>query len=218
MATFDEAARDRFVADPVAFIDNAALMIAGSVSRPELRGQPDRLTLEYQPTATAYRQIDIGDDVGMQWVPFYILRKARPDDAATFRAYIIEYVDGETPMTTLGREARLAFTANMNGCTLGIGSQPTRHDALVVTHSNSRGFGSQDANTADQRARAGAVVGAGGRLFEPSAYRTHGKQSITFGVRPRGRKWAFHFLSYRRAQGRVTTYGVRPVITSRVEG
>jgi hypothetical protein len=122
-------------------------------------------------------------------------------------------------MTVLGNKATMCFTANMNGCTLGIGSQATSADPVVVTHSNSRGHGSQAANTADQALKAGAVVGTGGELFQPEDYRPHGqRQSITFGARSQGAKWQFYFLSYTRKSGIIKSYGAKPVSTTKVTG
>jgi hypothetical protein len=216
---FTAADRDRLVLSPRAFLDRAALMVAASCSTPTLYGKPDVLTLEQDEGTTAYRQFLIGDDVGMDRVPFYILRKAKGTDTVTFSAYLVEYEDGKTPITVLGTAATMCFTANMNGCTFGIGSQANANSGLVVTHSNSRGHGSQDANTADQRFRAGNVVGPDGRLFEPEHYRTNNKQSITFGYRSPGQLWRFCFLSYQRHTGqRITTYGVQDVVTNQVQG
>jgi hypothetical protein len=68
-------------------------------------------------------------------VPNYLLRKAGPRDSIYFDAYIIEYKPANTPLSILGTEATLAFTANMNGCTFGIGAQSTAANGVVVTHS-----------------------------------------------------------------------------------
>jgi hypothetical protein len=217
--SFNAAERDRLLADPVAFMDSIACMVSQSCSKPDRFGQPDRLTFVSQP-GQAYKVVGVGrDDLGLQRVPYYMLKKAGPRDAIWFNAYLIEYEDGKTPLTVLGDKATMCFTANMNGCTLGIGSQATPADALVVTHSNSRGHGSQAANTADQALKAGAAVGAGGELFQPENYRPHGqRQSITFGARSRGAKWQFYFLSYARKAGIIKTYGAKPVTTTTVTG
>jgi len=218
MGKFTVADRDRLLADPIAFLDNAAISVAGSVYKPDHFGKPDRLTLVPDEHTPAYKLIQIGSDFGMRAIPHYLLKKAGPRDAMYFDAYIIEYVATKTPISILGTEATLAFTANMNGCTLGIGSQATASDCLVVTHSNSQGHGSQAANTADQAKKATAVVGEGALLFEPTTYRTNDKMSITFGVRSRNEKWSFHYLSYRRANQRITSYGVQTIGTNQFSG
>lgn len=217
---FSAADRDRLVASPRAFLDRAAVMVAASCAKPTLSGKPDLLTLEQDEGTKAYRQIQIGSDYGMDRVPYYILRKATSADTVTFSAYLVEYQDGKTPITVLGTAATMCFTANMNGCTFGIGSQANANAGLVVTHSNSRGFASQEENAADQRFRASHVVGPDGRLFEPEHYRSNNKQSITFGYRSPGQLWRFCFLSYQRhiGEGRITTYGVQDVVTNQVQG
>lgn len=215
---FSSSDRDRLLADPKAFMDRIVCAVAQECSKPTLFGKPDKLTFAEDPMVRGYRQVWLGDDIGMDWVPAYMLRKKRGTDTVWFYAYLVEYGDNKTPLTVLGQAATLCFTANMNGCTFGIGSQSTATSSLVVTHSNSRGHGSQEGNVSDQRLKAGFVVGTGGRLFEPEHYRSHGKQSITFGYRKPGKKWKFCFLSYRRSRGIVTSYGVQDILTNRVTG
>ncbi|MEM6537548.1 MAG: hypothetical protein AAF668_07445 [Pseudomonadota bacterium] len=214
MALFNVAERDRLLSDPVAFINNAAFSVSASAYEPELFGRPDRLTMVPDSSVPAYRLFEIGDDIGMRRVPHYLIKKAGPRDNMYFDAYIIEYKERNTPITILGTEAQLAFTANMNGCTLGIGSQKSATDALVVTHANSKGKGSQQANTDDQATKSRAVAGAGATLLEPTTYRTNDKMAITFGVRKPTERWRFYYLSYKRSQGRITTYGVHEVTTN----
>lgn len=216
---FTAADRDALIADPRAFMNSIACQVAQSVCVPSVRGRPDRLTfrfIEGHPHAYRLGWTANGTDVTMTRVPFFELRKAADGEVA-FDAYIVEYVAGTTPQTTLGTDAQLAFTANMNGCTFGIGSQANAESALVVTHSNSVGHGSQAANALDQHDRALGVVGQGGTLLEPSSYRTHDKMAVTFGYRSAGQLWRFAYLSYRRAQNRITTYGVVDVAAQRLQ-
>ena len=215
---FTAGDRDRLLADPKAFMDRVAISVGQDCSKPTLIGKPDQLTFADDPNVRGYRQIDIGNDIGMDYVPAYLLRKKNGTDTVWFDAYLVEYEDNKTPITVLGQAATLCFTANMNGCTFGIGSQGSPSGSLVVTHSNSRGHGSQEGNISDQRLKAGFVVGTGGGLFEPEHYRTHGKQSITFGFRKPGQKWQFCFLSYARRSGIITNYGVRDIVTNQVQG
>lgn len=214
--SFTTQDRDRLLADPRAFMNGIACFVSGTCSKPTLWGQPDDLTFADYGGAVGYRLIEIGDDFGMERVPVYMLRKKRETDTVWFKAYLVEYEDNKTPITVLGQAARLCFTANMNGCTFGIGSQSGPNGSLVVTHSNSRGHGSTEGNIDDQRLKAGFLVGQGGRLFEPEHYRSNDKQSITFGFRSPGHLWEFCFLSYRLAQGRITSYGVHDIRTNQV--
>lgn len=213
--------RDRLIRDPRGFMDGIACMVSQSCATPTLRGHADLLTFDDCPYMRAFRQLDHGADVILRDIPYLILRKAEPDDTVVFPAYLIEYEPGGAPRTVLGTEAALAFTANMNGCTLGIGSQRGPGSACLVTHANAVGQGSQAANTAAQRWDASLVVGRRGRLFEPEHYRTHDKQAVTFAFRDRG-LWRFAYLSYKLSPVAVgfvvKSYGVQDVVTNRVQG
>jgi hypothetical protein len=225
--------RDRLIKDPRGFMDGIACMVSGSCYKPEFKGHPDLLTFEDVTFGRAYRDVAIGRDYGSVEIPYLVLRKATSDDTVVFPAYLIEYEDGKTPTTVLGSAASLAFTANMNGCTLGIGSQSAPNGSLIVTHSNARGQPSQAANTAMQRQaantemqrrQASAVVGRKGKLFEPEHYRSEDKQAIAFGYRNGKGMWEFAYVSWRRvAKGNtdnqvpiVKSYGVKDIATNSV--
>ncbi len=215
---FTEQDRDALVNTPLLFLDGVALQVSNSCYRPLSAGRPDRLTLDEYPAMTAYRLRIVNGDVHMNQIRCFMLRQAEGGDAVTFEAYLAEYQSGRTPLTVLGTRAQLCFTANMNGCTFGIGHQATPESGLVVTHSNSRGGGSQEANIARQRRLASLVVGPGGVLFEPEHYRTNEKNSITFGYRSPGQRWRFASLAYRVWPGnRITSYGVRNIVTNQVQ-
>lgn len=216
---FTAEERDRLLDSPLEFMDGIACQVQQGCYTPTTKGKPDKLTFDLMPDfMTAYKWIPFGDDIIMRRVPYYSLRKATGNDAVWFEAYLVEFAPGLSPTTTLGSKANLCFTANMNGCTFGIGSQAKPGDSVLVTHSNSRGMGSQEANTADQRTKASAIVGVGGRLFEPEHYRIGTKQSITFGYRMPGKLWKFGSLSYKMDGNRVMTYGAKKVTTNTVTG
>jgi hypothetical protein len=189
--------------DPRSFLDGIYFTVAGDCFQPSKSQEPDQLTFgEPDRPQIAYRLTDVGSggDSGMIRIPVYKLRKATNTDgkAVIFDAYLVEYEAGKTPQTVLWNKATLCFTANMNGCTFGIGSQIGPADPVLVTHSNSQGMGSDAARAQDQRSNANAVIGDGGVLLEPEHYRTYEKQALTFGFRSTGQKWKFCYLSYRR--------------------
>ncbi|WP_206935699.1 hypothetical protein [Roseococcus thiosulfatophilus] len=213
--------RDRLIRDPRGFMDGIACMVSQSCSTPSLRGHPDLLTFDDCRYMRAFRQESYGSDTILRDIPYLILRMAVPDDSVVFPAYLIEFEAGGAPRTVLGTGAGLAFTANMNGCTLGIGSQRGPGSACIVTHSNAVGQGSQDANTRAQRIAAAPIIGRRGRLFEPEHYRSDDKQATTFAYREGG-MWRFAYISYKLTPGAVgfvvKSYGVRDVTTNSVAG
>ena len=115
----------------------------------------------------------------------------------------------------------------MNGCTFGVG-HPNADGTLIVSHGNAANVAGVNnipgylqpatktaLQVATQYSRAKQGHGGGGRVFEPEHYRVNGRQSVTFGYRPRGANWQFHYISYVRAQGGAyTSYGVGPMLTN----
>lgn len=215
--SFSAQDRDELIADPRAFMASIGCEVGSSCYNQSIAGQPDLLTFAFDETGTPSYRLDTrnGTDAVMVRLPFFQLRKAQGNEVS-FSAYLVTYAVGATPQTVLGTAARLAFTANMNGCTFGIGNQANANGALTVTHSNSAGHDSTDANSQAQRLQAQALVGQGGTLLEPGTYRTDAKQAVTFGYRSPGQLWRFAYLSYRRSEGRIITLGVMDVGVQRL--
>ena len=224
MSAFDASARDRLVGNPATFLDAVGIMVSGAISNATNHNQAEPLTLVYRPHDEGYREHPDGRRVR---VPCYLLTKA--NGGVSFPSYIADYAQGATTQTTLGTAANLCFTANMNGCTFGIGIPSPDGSSQVVTHGNAAGSAgmaglsaktSQAAVTAVQTSLqysgAKQALGVGAQVFEPEHYRVDGKQSITFGWRTATHGWRFYFLSYRRQYGIVTNYGVNPVQTNQI--
>ena len=215
---FTAGDRDRLLADPKAFMDRVAISVGQDCSKPTLIGKPDKLTFADDPNVRGYRQIDIGNDVGMDYVPTYLLRKKNGTDTVWFDAYLVEYEDEQ--------DAHHGAGAGRNSVL------HREHERLHVRHrltGKSVGFAGRDALEQSRPRVAGGQhfrPAAEGwlrrrdrrRLFEPEHSRTHGKQSITFGFRKPGQKWQFCFLSYARRSGIITNYGVRDIVTNQVQG
>ncbi len=212
-----------FLADPLLWLDSVAISISNVISTPSIKGKPDKLT--FRPSAgNGFRSAGTKETP----IPVYMLSKAK-DGEASFDAYIAEYVQGKTTPTTLGREADLCFTANMNGCTFGLGTQATAADALLVSHGNAAGSqgvkglaGVVDPSTIVEIQNSLQLTWArethgSGQVFEPEHYRKGGRQSITFGWRKPGKKWKFYFQSYEKPAGnKWLVYGVNPVGTNQI--
>ena len=165
-------------------------------------------------------------------ITIWQVTKARDAGDAYFRSYIADYEQGTTRFTTLGvnQHAEFCFTVNMNGCTFGLGMQ-AGDGTRIVSHGNAANTGAHN-NIEDpyaasrqsitaiqssiQYSQAKAQFGPTGQVFEPSHYRQGGRQSVTFGYRPRGTgAWGFYFIGYNRGNGGVyTSYGVLPMPTN----
>lgn len=218
----DAVATNAFKANPLTFL-NTALILApiGNATR---HNRSEHLGLAPAPYMGATAVDTAGNALALWQVV-----KAQ-DGEAYFRSYIADYQQGATTYTTLGanEHAEFCFTANMNGCTFGLGIQ-AGDGTLIVSHGNAANTGaitnfdssgmtniqrqSTALQTAIQYTRAKQGHGAGGRVFEPEHYRVGARQSVTFGYRPRGSgAWQFHFIGYTRGGGGAyTSYGVQPM-------
>ncbi|MDA1075607.1 MAG: hypothetical protein O3A63_12735 [Proteobacteria bacterium] len=212
-----------FLADPPGWLDSVAISVSNLISTPSVKGKPDKLT--FRPSAgSGFRSAGSKETP----IPVYMLSKAKEDEVS-FDAYIAEYVQGKTTPTMLGGDASLCFTANMNGCTFGIGTQATPADSLLVSHGNAAGSKGLsglagvvkpstilEIQNSVQHTWAREVHGTG-QVFEPEHYRTGGRQSITFGWREQGKKWKFFFQSYEKVSGsKWLVHGVNPVGTNQI--
>ena len=225
MAT-DPIATAAFKANPVTFLGgNMILPPIGNALR---HSRSEHLGL----AATAFNGTTTPGGLA---IPVWQVSKA-PKGEAYFRSYIADYEQGATTFTMLGanEHAEFCFTANMNGCTFGLGIQ-AGDGTLIVSHGNAANTGLRQnydssaigpvgllspGKTAMQNAlqlsRALAGHGPGGRVFEPEHYRFTNRLSVTFGYRPRvgPGNWTFYFINYTRAGLQVVSYGVQPMPTN----
>lgn len=178
-------ARELFVSDPVAFMrDNIVrcqFFDGGfriSESRPavltikEMRGSPKIVN---RPGGNVYYLSDQVDGC------------SRAEKALV---YFVGYKDNDTVSGTLNKNSRMAFTANMDGCTLGVGSQGG-DGACYVTHANNKAAGKAGgaANQAAAQHEQLAEVYGGGDFWSirPSSYMdamgsVHQFKGTNFGV------------------------------------
>lgn len=126
----------------------------------------------------------------------FTLRRASPFDDDAIPAYICPYEPGCTLRTTVGTAANLMFTAEMSGCTFGIGS-PTPQGAVSVCHSNDHAAGSAGGAAGQAAAQLRSTMTAlsrGGTAFQPGDYREvtdqYETRATVVGVR-KGTTWEF---------------------------
>lgn len=125
---------------------------------------------------------------------------------AVLDIYWLPYKADEFRWGVLTNQSRYMFTAAMNGCTLGIGSQ-TGDGTCLITHANSKAVGSSQGPAAQGTAQRGQVAGffgglGGYNLLEPQGYRrdTGGDLSwsaCNFGTL-NGPNWTFWTHKYRQ--------------------
>ncbi|MEM1436497.1 MAG: hypothetical protein AAGG11_20775 [Pseudomonadota bacterium] len=213
-----------FLDNPTQWLDSVAISVSNLISTPTIKGKPDKLTFRAS-AGNGFRAAGTKETP----IPVYMLTKAKEGEAS-FDAYIAEYHQGATTPTLLGHEADLCFTANMNGCTFGIGSQAKPADTLLVSHGNAAGSDGLKGLSGVVKPEAISSIQnslqhtwarelhAEGQVFEPEHYRTNGRQSITFGWREPGKKWKFYFQSYEKKAGnKWLVYGVSPVSTNQIQ-
>ncbi len=132
-------------------------------------------------------------------------------DPGAFPSWICDYANDAVNYRTLSNARSFCFTATMNGCTFGIGSQ-VGGGVVTVSHSNAltAGGGDLTKQVNEQMVLASMVSPQGASLFEPKAYGFAGGQSIyvrngtpgqldttTFGVCVNN-FWTFYYQQYIR--------------------
>lgn len=159
-----------------------------------------------------------------------------------FMGYIADYEQGSTVGTMIGTDAHYCFTANMNGCTFGLGSQALPTSPVLVSHGNAANPKSnvysnipkklkEKADRTDEgkalvralqtklQFKRGAKMHPGGVLFQPEHYRGEGANTwdcTTMVYRPTGGKWKIYMQRYHR-RGGVTAEPVAEAGLTQVE-
>ena len=147
------------------------------------------------------------------------------DVEAIFDAYWCPYEQNQTLHCMLGTEARYMFTATMDGCSFGVGSQ--NNGVCRVAHSNEGTFGGS---------REGVYGTNGARVFQhmeqanrlqyeipnltgiiaPNAYQQdydgeYALTATTFGIRNNTNTWEFYTQKYWKSGVWNPTYFLRTV-------
>jgi len=142
----------------------------------------------------------------------WILRKRSDNDPGKegFFVYWCPYNQNETLSCTLGNGARYMFTATMDGCSFGVGSQAT--GVCRVAHSNEARFGANKEATFglggarqfqrdEQQNRLTSILGSNASIINPLHYMPdHDNElilkSTTFGLHTLGQNWSFYTQRY----------------------
>jgi hypothetical protein len=155
------------------------------------------------------------------------LAQAQSTDAGAFATWICDYEANDIKYATLSNARPFCFTAEMNGCTFGIGS-PSPGGVITVSHANAVGPGGGNLTNqvAEQRSMTSAVMPDWVRLFQPFDYNFSGQiftkvpvgmganlNTTTFGVL-NGNNWTFWYQQHLRTQRRFMLKTFRQIDTS----
>lgn len=128
---------------------------------------------------------------------------AKTDPGNTFLSYICPYKDDRGGSMVLGGDADIMVTAEMSGCTFGIGSQGPLSKARMVMHANAKSAGTEGSinpQAIAQRQMVTGGLGAKARLWEPRQYRRTDNEldtrSTIIGVRSATGEWNFYAQKY----------------------
>lgn len=199
------SARSDFVTDPVAFLENNILrcqFFDGGVKISESR-----------PLVVTIKEMANGPTVVNRSggkVYYLTTDTAGCSLAEKVPIFWVGYKQNDVTPGTLSNTSRLMFTANMDGCTLGVGSQGG-DGTCVVMHANksSAGTGGKAAQAQAQHDQLATQFGGGDFWsVEPSTYMDGmGAQGVfkatNFGVNRNG-WWLFHTHSWLQMSGSVS--------------
>lgn len=153
---------------------------------------------ESRPMVVTIKQIEHASVVGSKTGKVFHLsaNTAGLSRAERMPIFWLGYTDNTASRAMLSNNGRMMFTALMNGCTLGIGSQ--RGDgACLVSHANMKSQGGGEAQRVGQEGQLRGVFGEGGfRMVQPASYRQTSTgalsfQATNFGVN-NGGTWQFY--------------------------
>ncbi|GGF65763.1 hypothetical protein GCM10007301_26850 [Azorhizobium oxalatiphilum] len=130
-----------------------------------------------------------------------IVRPSTQKSEGAFKAYICPYSNDFVHAIVLERAADVMFTANMDGCTFGIG-QPSPQGVVRVAHANAQGIESKSDTPDPQRREQVRMLkqeGTDQHIVDPYAYVDrapfgHGHTAVTVGLRdPKSNRWSFYY-------------------------
>lgn len=127
-------------------------------------------------------------------MPVYDLVMASQNESNSFCVWWVRYVKDDIKYTFLDpKRSEIMLTANMDGCTLGLGSV-TNTGGMTVSHANAaskqqaQGWAGSRPMRAQQREQTKELLGSKAKLWGPNQYRNNGAEShradscLAFGV------------------------------------
>jgi len=205
------------VAHPRAFLRHNMLMLGVGAMNPA----PEQL----RPDGTMrLKLVDVGDGYNLtrvrnrkgipkllNWINgteqtkatnFYSVNPALATDPETFFAYVCPYAQDQSLSKQLGDAASLMFTAEMSGCSFGIGI-PGPNGSVLVMHSNESLLATRESTAPQALGQLQRLTegGATNKMLLPENYRRVDDDNFidhratTVGIR-KGRKWEFWYQKF----------------------
>jgi hypothetical protein len=128
------SADQEFARDPLAFMSRNIVIPSVPSGEPlsDWGVDSDGCVLVYVREHPTYKQGNLGGKVHNLWLA------KKKTDVATLKIYWLTYDNNKSPSKMLGPKAGYMFTAGMNMCSLGVGSQNGTGSCLV-SHANAVG-------------------------------------------------------------------------------
>lgn len=203
----------QLLVDPVTFLQNNLLIVHGELWHPK----QSQLDNKHRVKLKLYNMEDDGyflePGPGMfsrlfgskrtQKAPPQGMFRVELADANTspqdaFLSYVCPYQEDVGGTMVLGGDADIMITAEMTGCTFGIGSAAPKSGARMVMHANAASSGTAKSAAPQAKAQREMVtggLGANAALWEPHQYRRSSKtdnRSTIIGVRSPQGDWNFY--------------------------
>ena len=214
------SASQDFKDDPLDFMNNNVVIVRYGMGATKLKdranfvghtivGKAVTLTLTPYNNYTGYLH-----DMRIPVYKLELGHQAGVDDQIF--AYWCPYSDDKTYGVVLKDVADYMFTAEMDGCSFGVGSRG-RDGSRLVYHANVHGSDRQDQQ--DKQHSDLANVNASHMILHPTAYRTLGAglgyRVTTFGLRLKN-KWQFHYQVHEyQQQFSINLFGVTRLTAGR---
>ncbi len=211
----------RLVIDPVNFLQNNLLIVGDqAVQHPKqaqldnklrakltlLNMEDDGYTIRPGPAKISHlfgsRKTRKAPAEGLYRI---VMASEKTSPADTFLSYICPYQDDIGGTMVLGGDADIMVTAEMTGCTFGIGSAAPKSGARMVMHANAKMAGTEESADPQAKAQRQMVtggLGANATLWEPRQYRKFDSRkdidtrSTIIGVRSHQGDWNFYAQKY----------------------
>ncbi len=215
-------AAQELVAHPHAFVRHNLLQLNGTLGIPTpTQLQSNGTVLLKLEDYTAYYHVTrvrnrkgirkllnyINNTVQIKVTNFYVVSAANVGDQDTFSAYICPYADNQSHSIQLGNASNLMFTAEMTGCSFGVGI-PGPHGDVLVTHSNEKDLATPTSTAPQEQGQLQQLqnLGTDFKMLQPSSYREFDAandidfRATTVGIRSGG-KWEFWYQNYNATAG-----------------
>ena len=209
------AAQD-LVAHPHAFIRHNLLLFAGPIEPGPAELQANGTVFVKLEDYTQYYQVSrvknrkgipklinaIQGVTETKLTSFYVVTPAQPNDPNAIAIYVCPYRTNASLSTNLGTASNLMFTAEMTGCSFGVG-QAAANGSVLVMHSNESQLATPTSTAPQEQGQLQQLTNANAirKTLQPGSYRMFDPandidyRATTIGIRV-GTKWEFWYQNF----------------------